>query len=288
MAVLGERFGEKRREELISFCQKLIRIQSCSGAEQGVAELLKESMETFGYGGTETDRYGNVIGYIKGNRAEIKVETFGVPAHSANPEKGVNAVYAMTDFVRRARGLETPAHPVLGKGILELTDIKSSPYPGASVVPEYCAATYDRRLLTGETRESVLAPLRALAEQMGKENPSFCAKVSYASGEETCYTGEKISGERFFPAWLYREEEPFVQDILRTFRELGLDAAVTKYDFCTNGSHYAGEAGIPTVGMGPSDESLAHVIDEYVEIGQLIGAAMRYYAILTALCGTAE
>ena len=28
-------------------------------------------------------------------RAEVVVETFGVPAHSANPEKGVNAVYRM-------------------------------------------------------------------------------------------------------------------------------------------------------------------------------------------------
>ena len=47
----------------------------------------------------------------------------------------------------------------LGKGILELTDVKSSPYPGASVVPEYCRATYDRRLLVGETKESVLQPI---------------------------------------------------------------------------------------------------------------------------------
>ena len=29
-------------------------------------------------------------------RAEIVVETFGVPCHSANPEKGINAVYQMT------------------------------------------------------------------------------------------------------------------------------------------------------------------------------------------------
>ena len=93
-------------------------------------------------------------------RAEIVVETFGVPAHSANPEKGVNAVYAMCRVVEAIRALPTSEHPVLGKGILELTDIKSSPYPGSSVVPAYCRATYDRRLLVGETPESVLAPLR--------------------------------------------------------------------------------------------------------------------------------
>ena len=38
-------------------------------------------------------------------RAEIVVETFGVPAHSANPEKGVNAVYAMCKAVEAIRQL---------------------------------------------------------------------------------------------------------------------------------------------------------------------------------------
>ncbi|HCU07557.1 MAG TPA: YgeY family selenium metabolism-linked hydrolase, partial [Clostridiales bacterium] len=68
-------------------------------------------------------------------RAEIVVETFGKPAHSANPEKGLNAVYKMADVIKAIKTLIPTEHPVLGKGILELTDIKSSPYPGASVVP---------------------------------------------------------------------------------------------------------------------------------------------------------
>ena len=49
---------------------------------------------------------------------------------------------------------------------MELTDIKSSPYPGASVVPEYCMATYDRRLLVGETKESVLAPIQEVLDKL--------------------------------------------------------------------------------------------------------------------------
>ncbi|NHW59810.1 peptidase dimerization domain-containing protein, partial [Escherichia coli] len=82
------------------------------------------------------------------------------PAHSANPDAGINSVYKMAKLIEKIRTLTPSVHPVLGKGILELTDIKSSPYPGASVVPEYCRATYDRRLLVGETKEQVLAPLQ--------------------------------------------------------------------------------------------------------------------------------
>lgn len=115
-------------------------------------------------------------------RAEIVVETFGKPAHSANPQAGINAVYKMAQLIDKIRTITPPTHPVLGHGILELTDIKSSPYPGASVVPDYCRATYDRRLLVGETKESVIAPLESALAELVAQDPQFKASVSYAVG----------------------------------------------------------------------------------------------------------
>lgn len=216
-------------------------------------------------------------------RAEIKLETFGVPAHSANPEKGVNAVYKMCELIYRIKKIEPPEHTALGKGIMELTDIKSEPYPGASVVPEHCTATYDRRLLMGETRESVLHPLQALIESMKQQDPELKAKVSYAAGEERCYTGNTIKGERFYPGWLFDKNENFIADVANELNQMGFYPEITQYNFCTNGSHYAGEAGIRTIGFGPSTESLAHTIDEYIEIDQLIKAAQSYCGIIKAL-----
>lgn len=216
-------------------------------------------------------------------RAEIKVETFGIPAHSANPEKGVNAVYKMCRAVEAIKALKPTHHAVLGDGILELTDIKSSPYPGASVVPEYCCATYDRRLLVGETKESVLEPLQETINLLMQKDPLMKAKVSFAKGHETCYTGNTIEGERFFPGWLFTKEEEFIKRIKKQLEDNGFTPQITQYNFCTNGSHYAGERQIPTVGMGPSTESLAHTIDEYIEIEQLLGVAECYYGIMQAL-----
>ncbi len=216
-------------------------------------------------------------------RAEIKVETSGRSAHSANPEKGVNAVYAMCRLVPRLTAIVPPVHPRLGKGILELTDILSSPYPGASVVPSLCTATFDRRLLTGETKESVLAPILDEISALEREDDTFRARAYFSVGEEECYTGEKITGERFFPGWLFGEDEEYVQKIKRRLDALGLNPAVTQYNFCTNGSHYAGEAGIRTIGFGPSRENLAHTVDEYIEIEQLEKALAGYVGILTAL-----
>ncbi|WP_058484978.1 YgeY family selenium metabolism-linked hydrolase [Defluviitalea phaphyphila] len=216
-------------------------------------------------------------------RAEIVVETFGIPAHSANPEKGINAVYNMMNVIKAISDIVPNEHPVLGKGILELTDIISSPYPGASVVPQYCRATYDRRLLVGETKESVLEPIEKVLKKLKEKDKNLEAKVSYAVGNELCYTGNKIESERFFPGWLYDKEEKFIQDVKIELENNGYSPAISQYNFCTNGSHYAGEAGIPTLGMGPSIESLAHTIDEYIEIEQLEKAADCYYHIMRAL-----
>ncbi|MGN9165024.1 YgeY family selenium metabolism-linked hydrolase [Tissierellaceae bacterium HCP3S3_D8] len=216
-------------------------------------------------------------------RGEIVFETFGKPAHSANPDKGINAVYKAAKLIERVQELEMTYDEHLGYGILELVDIKSSPYPGASVVPDYCKITYDRRLLVGETKESVLAPLQELIDQMKKDDPAFEAKVSYATGKEKCWTGNIITGERFFPGWRYEESEEFVQDAYKGLKEAGLEPEITQYSFCTNGSHYAGEAGIKTIGFGPSRENLAHTIDEHIEIDQLVKAMNGYYGIAKAL-----
>jgi putative selenium metabolism hydrolase len=216
-------------------------------------------------------------------RAEIVVETFGKPAHSANPRTGVNAVYKMAELIAEIGKLKAPEHPILGEGILELTDIKSSPYPGASVVPDYCRATYDRRLLVGETKESVLEPFLALIAVIKQKDEQFEARVHFASDVQKCYTGEEIRGERFFPGWVFDQDDEFVQRALAGLRSAGLNPELTQYSFCTNGSHYAGEAGIKTIGFGPSRENLAHTIDEYIEIDQLLKAVEGYYGILGAV-----
>ena len=64
---------------------------------------------------------------------------------------------------------------------------------------------------------------------------------------------------------------------------MGYAPALTGYSFCTNGSHYAGEAGIPCIGIGPSRENLAHTADEYVEISQLTDISRYYTAVCNAL-----
>ena len=216
-------------------------------------------------------------------RAEVVVETEGVSCHSSNPEKGVNAVYAMMEVIREIRKIVPIEHPLLGKGILELTDIISAPYPGASVVPALCRATFDRRTLVGEDEDVILSQINEAIGRARQTNPGLRARCYLAMGEEKCWTGETIRAKRYFPAWTVDKDSELVVKALRGLHEAGIDAPLSHFAFCTNGSHFCGEAGIPTIGYGPSLESLAHVRDEYIELSQLTKACRGFESILAEL-----
>jgi len=216
-------------------------------------------------------------------RAEVVVETEGVSCHSSNPEKGVNAVYHMMAVIEEIQKIVPNEHPILGKGILELTDIVSSPYPGASVVPALCRATFDRRTLVGENEDVILGQVNDAIQRAAARVPGLKARAYLATGSAKCWTGEDISAKRYFPAWLISEEEPHVQRALAGLEEAGIHTPVSHFAFCTNGSHFCGEAGIPTIGYGPSLEALAHVRDEYIEISQLTKAYRGFLCILQKL-----
>ncbi len=211
-------------------------------------------------------------------RAEIVIETTGRPAHTSAPHQGVNAVEAMLPVIQNIQSMEPGSHPVLGQGVMVLTDIISEPYPGHSVIPSVCRATYDRRLLVGESQASVLEALGGLGTI-----PGAGLEVRLARGKYRAFTGEVVEMDKWFPAWVLETGHPFLRAAAGALTQAGLDAGFTTYQFCTNAAYSIGIAGVPTIGFGPSRESLVHIVDEYVEIEQLAGAARGYRALIETL-----
>ena len=74
-----------------------------------------------------------------------------------------------------------------------------------------------------------------------------------------------------------------MQKALAGLKKAGIEAPISHFSFCTNGSHFCGEAGIPCIGYGPSLESLAHVRDEYIESEQRTKACRGFASILREL-----
>jgi putative selenium metabolism hydrolase len=211
-------------------------------------------------------------------RAEIHLETIGSPSHSSSPHLGVNAIHLMMKVIAAVDKIELGEHPLLGPGILALTDIISEPYPAYSVIPAHCKATYDRRLLPGETVEGVLGAITSLPEL---KEINFSAKI--AEAEHQAYTGKVLKAHKFFPAWELEESHPFVQKALSGLRAAGLDPGTRAYRFCTNAAYSIGVAGVPTIGFGPGAEGDAHVVDEKIKLEDLEKASLGYMEIIEAV-----
>jgi putative selenium metabolism hydrolase len=209
-------------------------------------------------------------------RAELIVEVQGRPTHSSRPDLGVNAVEAMADVLRAARAIELPTHPALGPAILVPTDIASRPFPALSVVPDRCTVTFDRRTLPGEREEDVVGQLRAAAEAAVAPHG---ATVSVTIGLDRfdSYSGAPVEAPNFAPAWYVGPDEPPASTALAA-----LGAEPTHWSFCTNGSGTAA-LGIATIGCGPGDETLAHRVDEHLELAELEAGARDYAKLAAAL-----
>jgi acetylornithine deacetylase/succinyl-diaminopimelate desuccinylase-like protein len=57
------------------------------------------------------------------------------------------------------------------------------------------------------------------------------------------------------------------------------------WDFSTNGTSWAGKAGIPAIGLGPGDEKTAHMMHENVPLDEVVRAAEWYAWLPHALAG---
>jgi putative selenium metabolism hydrolase len=211
-------------------------------------------------------------------RAELIVETIGRPAHSSRPDLGLNAVKQMARLINAIEELALDHDDLLGPALLEVTDVKSTPYPGLSVLPYRCRATFDRRLLMAETAQGVVDQVVAVAERLGIE-----VAVNLAESEIKTYTGKSFHHKAFSPAWKTDVASPLVQGALQALQSTGQQPNLSKYSFCTNGSGSAGILGIPTIGYGPGREEEAHIVDEYLDLEQLYTAADGYAALARTL-----
>jgi putative selenium metabolism hydrolase len=211
-------------------------------------------------------------------RAEIVVETIGKSAHSSSPQAGLCAVHEMISLMEAVEAIPMPSNPAMGKAQICLTDIVSEPFPGHSVVPNRCRVSYDRRLVPGETPESVLAGIQALPEL---KNIQYTLTV--LDGEEKTYTGKTLNGLKFFPAWVFEEDHPLVTAALKGLLSNGFDPRLGSFGFCTNAAYSAGIAGVPTIGFGPGTEPDAHTVNEKMKVSDIERAADGYLGMIQAI-----
>jgi len=190
------------------------------------------------------------------------------------PELGVNAVVQMARVICALEDslkprLATREHPLLGTPRLTVAMIHGG--RRANIVPEECEIDVDRRVLPGETRESVLA-----------EIDGALADVAAAHPESRIERAEPYS---FVVAPECPLDDPLLLTSARALEAEGLSGEPRGVPYTPHASVLA-EAGIPCITIGPGSIDQAHSPNEWVEISQLEAAVRIYRRIFETFGGT--
>lgn len=210
-------------------------------------------------------------------RLEMKVTAKGKSAHAASNHLGDNAIYKLLPVIAGIRDLEPKLgdHPFLGHGKITVSDMTVKT-PSINAVPDEAVIFIDRRMTFGETKAEVKKQVENLIPAEFKDS----VKVEELFYDEPSYTGFVFPVDKYFPAWAYEETHPLVEAGQKTRALIGLPEAPSgKWNFSTNGTYWAGKAGIPSIGFGPGDEETAHTTRDSVPLADVVKAA-EFYALL--------
>lgn len=213
-------------------------------------------------------------------RVEMKVVSKGKSAHAASNHVGDNAIYKLLPVIEGISKLEPQLgdHEFLGHGKITVSDMRVQT-PSLNAVPDEATIYIDRRLTFGETKDGCVEQVRALVPPQHRD----AIKVEELFYDEPSYTGFVFPVDKYFPPWALDEAHPLVQAGIQARVLLGLpDAPTGKWDFSTNGTYWAGKAGIPSIGFGPGDETTAHTVNDSVSLDEVVQST-AFYAIITAL-----
>ena len=212
-------------------------------------------------------------------RMEMQVHFYGVSSHGSAPERGKNAIYMASGIALEIEKLNDrlKSNDFLGKGSITITEIISKS-PSLCAVSDYARIHIDRRLTTGETKETAVKEIEDLLK-------GYNAKVELLNFSEKAYTGLEYGMEKYYPTWEVPVEHELVRTGVDAYKKLfAKEPLVDKWTFSTNGIMTCGVYKIPTIGFGPGNEVLAHAPDEKVPVSDLVAASAFYVALIYDLC----
>jgi putative selenium metabolism hydrolase len=219
-------------------------------------------------------------------RIELKVTATGRSAHAATHYLGDNAVYKMMAIITQVRELDRRmrfgmgSHPVQGHPSITVTDVAART-ASLNAVPDQFTIFIDRRMTLSEPRAEVVAQIKGLIPDYLQDE----IHVEELFYDTPSYTGFVFPVAKFYPPWLLEEAHPLTQAGQCTIEALwGEQRPLGTWDFSTNGTYWAGKAGIPSIGFGPGDEKFAHTSYEQVPLNEVV-AATEFYALFPKMLG---
>jgi acetylornithine deacetylase len=193
-------------------------------------------------------------------KLNLTVTVRGLPGHSSEPAKGVNAVQAAGEAIawvaREARRLAAegpfedgfdPPHSTIHVGTVQGGQI-------LNIIPEYATFTMEWRPIPGDPPQASLARMRAwIAENIeaGMQAVHPACGFSYEVG--LALPGMALPGDH---------------PLATAVKQVAGTNSAGKVSYGTEGGLYE-NAGIPTIICGPGDIAQAHQPDEWIALSEL-------------------
>lgn len=184
----------------------------------------------------------------------VTLTAHGKAVHASAPERGVNAIYAMSSAIEAIRSKVIPeisraVHPLLGRSTLSVGTIRGG--SKTNIVPDHCEATLDIRVIPGEDPGWIVTLLREAA----------------AGLELECHGSAPLHTDPAHP-------------LVSKLSSLGA-APVGAPWFC-DAAVFA-EKGMPSVALGPGSIAQAHTADEWIAVIDLEAGADFFERFLRSL-----
>jgi succinyl-diaminopimelate desuccinylase len=205
------------------------------------------------------------VGLAHKGALRVEIIVHGQAAHGAMPETGTNAIDFMIAALGAIRDVHTiPAqHALLSAPTLSVNRIDGG--LRTNVVPDCCRAELDIRTVPGQSHQTILDRIRAATTQIANASDSLEIDVSMMQS---------------VPA----VECPADHSLARGMADAlvaatGEPAMFSGMPYFSDASVLSPPRNIPTLMFGPGDETLAHSVNENVEIDQIICATKAFAAL---------
>jgi len=209
-------------------------------------------------------------------KAQVAIKTHGISAHGSAPEKGLNAIYEMAQIIQRVEKISDSLTSSEGQNGTLVASKISSLSESLNAVPFECEIYLDRRMVIGETKETLKKEMDAIIADK---------KASWEIGvlHRKSWTGMDVRYHPFHLPWQIDLDHELTQLCFKAFNTaFGSDPELDYWDFSTNAVATIA-MGIPTIGFGPGEYKLAHMANENCKVSQIIDACDFYATVIDKL-----
>ncbi|MFW9855232.1 MAG: M20 family metallopeptidase [Candidatus Thorarchaeota archaeon] len=186
----------------------------------------------------------------------MTIQARGRSAHGSTPEKGVNAIEAITDLFPMLRSaLPKLRDPILGQSTLNIGVIQGG--KSANVVPEYAELQCDYRLVPPINPRDFA---KKIADHLKIEMQSSSAEFAHCV-------------QQIMAPLSISPDNEFVKEFIKINKSSGR-TSIIGLNYGTDAAVLVGEAEnpVPFVIYGPGDPQAIHIADERVAIAEVLEA----------------